>query len=78
MGLQRLAGAGGSAGRDDDDVIGIQEPRHEPGREGQGAGGRVAARDGDPGGALELVTDEPPRIGISGRPYGQVPAWSLP
>ena len=57
--LEAPARAGRAAGRDDDDVLGFEQAGHEPGRQRQRAGGRVAPWDRDPGGALQLVPDDP-------------------
>ena len=58
MRLEALARAGRAAGRDDDDVVGLEQAGREPGRQRQRAGGRVAPWDRDPGGALQLVADD--------------------
>ena len=44
MRLQRPAGPGRTAGRDDDDVPGVGQAVGDGGQQGQGRGGRVAAR----------------------------------
>jgi hypothetical protein len=67
VGFKPPARAGRAAGRDNDDVVGLQQSGDEPRGEGEGAGRRVAARDGDPGGAFQLVADD----GAADRHLGQ-------
>jgi hypothetical protein len=53
--LDGLAGPGGARGRDDHDVLRLQETGREAGAQGEQGTGRVAARHRDAGGAAELL-----------------------
>ena len=89
--LGGLAGPGGAGGGDDHDVVALQQLVAEAGSEGQQGRGRVAAGDGDPGGAAEGIalagqfreavgpgSGVRPSRRTSPRPAGSSSRWSAP
>ncbi len=73
--LGRPPGAGGAAGRDDDDVVGLDQPRAMSGASAEDRRRRIAAGRGHARTLTAICSRAP---GSSGSPYGQLPACSPP
>ena len=72
--LGRPTGAGGATGRDDDDVVALDQAGIDERRQPQDRRRRIAAGSGHSRRRGDLL----PGAGQLGSPYGQLPAYSPP